>query len=69
MEGWRLEDVAEKICARNNGKLRRGEDRENVIMWVQREPPRPPVQSHFVVKSLAGGLSPTWLSENNRLLL
>lgn len=53
---------------KNNIAQRRGEDRGNVIAWVLREPPRPPVQSLFVVKSLAGGLSPTSLSENNKLL-
>lgn len=53
---------------KNNREQQKGEDRENVVAWVLREPPRPPVQSLFVVKSLAGGLSPTWLSENNKLL-
>lgn len=55
--------------SRNNGQQRRWESAGNLIVWVQKEPPRPAVQSHFVVKSLAGGLSPTWLPENNRLSL
>lgn len=47
------------------GKQRR-EGGAIAIVWVQKATP---VQSDFVVKSLAGGLSPTWLSENNRHLL
>lgn len=52
-----------------DGERRRGENGGDLIVQVQKEPPGPIVQSHFVVKSLAGGLSPTWLPENNRLLL
>lgn len=65
-DSWREdEDMLEIIWT---GKQRR-EGGANVIVWVQKATPRPPFQSDFVVKSLAGGLSPTWLSENNRLLL
>lgn len=67
---WRKdEDMVEITWTGNNRKQMGGDGGVNVIVWVQREPPRPPVQSHFVVKSLAGGLSPTWLSGNDRLPL
>lgn len=69
-EGLRKdEDMVAITWTGNNRKPRRGDGSGNVIVRVQREPPRPPVQSRFVVKSLAGGLTPTWLSENNRLSL
>lgn len=69
-EGWRKDKgLVEITWTGNNRKPRRGDDGGNVIVRVLGEPPRPPVQSRFVVKSLAGGLTPTWLSENNRLSL